>query len=153
MVWARRPINLSAVFSGVHDLSSFSNVKMKITIGPRVYLAVVKVVQAPWRYNKFMTSHEIFFISMKLAIYRFGLFLFIAVLLPRALPGGLHEMTSAVLRRSEPLRADGDNPVPQNHEQDQKPRQDQQQGERMVVRFIREPDPAPEFAVASTGAR
>jgi len=49
---------------------------------------------------------------MKLAIYRFGLFLFIAVL-PRALPGG----------------------------------QQQQQGEQMVIRLIRDPDPAPAFAV------
>src|ERR1700730_14771641 len=45
----------------------------------------------------------IFLRCMKLAIYRFGLFLFIAVLLPRTLPGGPHDVTSAVLRRKEPL--------------------------------------------------
>ena len=56
---------------------------------------------------------EIFLTCMKMAIYRFGLFFFIAVLLPRALPGG----------------------------------QEQQQRGEAVIRFIRDPDPAPEFAV------
>ena len=51
---------------------------------------------------------------MKLALHRFGLFLVIAVLLPRALPSGQEQ---------------------------------QQQGEQMVIRFIRDPDPAAEFAV------
>ena len=86
---------------------------------------------------------------MKLAIYRFGLFLFIAVLLPRALPGGRHEMTSAVLRRNERLNTDGDNPVLQTkaEEQDQTQRQADQQSEQAVIRFIRDPDAAPPFAV------
>jgi cytochrome c biogenesis protein CcmG/thiol:disulfide interchange protein DsbE len=51
---------------------------------------------------------------MKMAIYRFGVLLLIAVLLPRALPG----------------------------------RQEQQQrDEQMIIRFIRDPDVAPAFAV------
>jgi thiol-disulfide isomerase/thioredoxin len=54
----------------------------------------------------------IFLRRMKLAIYRLGLFLIIAVLLPRVLPSG-----------------------------------QEQQGEQMVIRFIRDPDPATEFAV------
>jgi thiol-disulfide isomerase/thioredoxin len=95
----------------------------------------------------------VFFTCMKLAIYRFGLFLFITVLLPGALPGGPHDVTSAVLRRNEPLTADSDNQVPQakSQEQDQaqrqEQRQEQQQGAQAVIRFIRNPDPAPEFAV------
>jgi thiol-disulfide isomerase/thioredoxin len=84
---------------------------------------------------------------MKLAIYRFGLFFFIAVLLPRALPGGRHQVTSAVLGRNEPLNIDGDNLVLQTEAQDQTQPQEQQQGERAVIRFIRDPDAAPPFAV------
>src|ERR1700676_1381175 len=38
----------------------------------------------------------IFLRCMKLAIYRFGVVLFIAVLLPRAMPGGKHEMKRAL---------------------------------------------------------
>jgi thiol-disulfide isomerase/thioredoxin len=43
---------------------------------------------------------EIFLTCMKMAIYRFGLFLFIAVLLPRALPGGQEQQQQgeAVIR-------------------------------------------------------
>ena len=87
---------------------------------------------------------------MKLAIYGFGLFLFIAFLLPRALPGGRHQVTSAVLKKNETLDTPGDNQVLQTkgREQDQTQRQEQQQqGEQMVIRFIRNPDPATEFAV------
>ena len=103
---------------------------MEITIGPRVYLAMVKVMKAPWRYNKFMTSHEIFFISMKLAIYRFGLFLFIAVLLPRASPGGRHEATGAVLTRNETLDIRGDNLALQTKAEEQDQPQQAQQASR-----------------------
>jgi thiol-disulfide isomerase/thioredoxin len=86
---------------------------------------------------------------MKLAIYRFGLFLFIAVLLPRTLPGERHGVTNAVLRRNEPLDTHGDNQVLQtkSQEQDQTQRQAQQQGEQVVIQFIRDPDAAPPFAV------
>jgi thiol-disulfide isomerase/thioredoxin len=86
---------------------------------------------------------------MKLVIYQFWLFLFIAVLLPRALPGGQHKVTSAVLRRNETLDTHGDNLVLQTkaQEQDQTQRQEQEQGEQAVIRFIRDPDAAPPFAV------
>jgi thiol-disulfide isomerase/thioredoxin len=86
---------------------------------------------------------------MTMAIYRFGLFLFIAVFLPRALPGGRHQVTSMVLRTNETLHTHDDNQVPQTRapEQDQTQRQEQQQGEQAVIRFVRDPDAAPEFAV------
>src|SRR6202011_1669866 len=42
------------------------------------------------------TRSGIFLRCMKLAIYRFGVVLFIAVLLPRAMPGGQHEMKRAL---------------------------------------------------------
>src|ERR1700674_4310755 len=82
---------------------------------------------------------EIFLTHMKLAIYRCGLLLFMAVLLPRVVPGGRYEATNVVLRRHEPLRTDGDNLETQP--------QEQQQGEQVVIRFIRDPDAAPPFAV------
>ncbi len=85
---------------------------------------------------------------MKLAVCRFGLFFFIAVLLPSALPGGRHQVTSAVLRWNEPLSADGDNQVLQTKAQEQDQTQPQeQQGEQVVIQFIRDPDAAPPFAV------
>jgi hypothetical protein len=57
----------------------------------------------------------IFLTCMKLAIYRFGVVLFIAVLLPRALPAGQHEMKRAA------LSSDSNNPAlqPKIEEQDQ----------------------------------
>jgi hypothetical protein len=82
---------------------------------------------------------------MKLTIYRFGLVLSIVVLLPRAVPGGRQEVTSTVLRRNEPLSTDGDNLVVQIKAQEQD--QTQGQGEQAVIRFMRDPDAAPEFAV------
>jgi thiol-disulfide isomerase/thioredoxin len=88
---------------------------------------------------------KIFLTCMKLAIYRLGLFLFIAVLLPRVLPGGRQEVTSAVLRRNETLDIHGDNPVLQTMAQEQD--QAQSQAEQAVIRFIRDPDAAPAFAV------
>jgi thiol-disulfide isomerase/thioredoxin len=86
---------------------------------------------------------------MKLPIYRFGLVLFMAVLLPRVMQGGRHEMTSAVSRRNELLSADRDTSVFQTEtqEQDQTQRQVKRQDEQTVIRFIRDPDQAPEFAV------
>jgi thiol-disulfide isomerase/thioredoxin len=68
---------------------------------------------------------------MKPTIYRFGLFLFMVGLLSRAVPAGRHEVTSAVKAQ----------------EQDQMHPQEQQQGEQTVIRFIRDPDAAPPFAV------
>ena len=63
---------------------------------------------------------------MKLAIYGFVLFLVIAILLPRALSGGRHQVTSAVLRKNETLDTPGDNQVLQTkaREQDQTQRQE-----------------------------
>jgi thiol-disulfide isomerase/thioredoxin len=81
---------------------------------------------------------------MKLSIYRVGVVvLFISVLFPRAVPAGQHQV-KRVWRST-----DGDNPVlqPKTQELDQTQRQEQQQGEQVVIRFIRNPDPAPEFAV------
>ena len=101
--------------------------------------------------NPRLARSGIFLRGMKLAIYRFGLFLFIAVLIPRALPGGRQEVTSAGLRRNETLDTHGDNPVPQPKTQEQSPtqapEQRQEQDGEAVIRFIRNPDPAPEFAV------
>jgi thiol-disulfide isomerase/thioredoxin len=82
---------------------------------------------------------EIFLTHMKLAIYRFGLLLFTAVLLPRVVPGVRHEATNVVLRRHERLSTHGDNLETQP--------QEQQQGEQVVIHFIRDPDAAPPFAV------
>jgi thiol-disulfide isomerase/thioredoxin len=45
------------------------------------------------------------------------------------------------------LNIDGDNLVLQTEAQDQTQPQEQQQGERAVIRFIRDPDAAPPFAV------
>jgi thiol-disulfide isomerase/thioredoxin len=88
---------------------------------------------------------EIFLTCMKLVIYRFGLFLFIAVLFPRAVPCGQHEMKTAAW--STP----GDNAVLQAKTQEQNetqaPEQRQEQDGQAVIRFIRDPDVAPEFAV------
>jgi len=80
---------------------------------------------------------------MRLAIYRFRLFLFIAVLLPRVMPAGQHEMKRAA------LTTDGDHAVLQTKTQEQTQTQvpaHRQDGEA-VIRFIRDPDPATEFAV------
>jgi thiol-disulfide isomerase/thioredoxin len=76
---------------------------------------------------------------MKLAIYRCGLLLFMAVLLPRVVPGVRHQATNVVLRRHERLSTDGDNLGTQP--------QEQQHSEQLVIRFIRDPDAAPPFAV------
>src|ERR1700693_1199420 len=95
---------------------------------------------------------EIFSTYMKPAIYRFCLFLFIAVSLSRALPGGRHEVTSPALKRNEPLSTDGNNPT-KAQKQVQTQLQEQQQGEQMVIRFIRDPDPATEFAVKGIDGR
>jgi thiol-disulfide isomerase/thioredoxin len=76
-------------------------------------------------------------------IYRFALVLFMAVLLPRSGPAGQREMKWAA------LTTDGDNQVLQTKalEQDQTQSQAQQRDEQVMIRFIRDPDPAPEFAV------
>jgi thiol-disulfide isomerase/thioredoxin len=81
---------------------------------------------------------EIFLRYMKLAIYRFGLLFFMAVLLPRVVPGVRHQATNLVLRRHERWSTHGDNLETQT--------QEQQQGEQVVIRFIRDPDAAPPFA-------
>ena len=80
---------------------------------------------------------------MKLAIYRFGVVLFIAVLLPRAMPAGQHE-----IKRAAPT-TDSNNPAlqPKIEQQDQMQVQEQRQDGEAVIRFIRDPDPATEFAV------
>jgi thiol-disulfide isomerase/thioredoxin len=80
---------------------------------------------------------------MKLAIYRFELFLFIALLLPRAMPAGQHEMKWVA------LTTDGNNPAlqPKTEGQDQTQAPEQRQDRETVIRFIRDPDPATEFAV------
>ena len=122
-----------------------------------------KVALAPWikltSYEKHLgditnpgaANERVFLTCMKLPIYRFDLLLFIAVLLPRAVPGGRHEVARAVLIRNEFLSTHGDNLVVQTaQEQDQTQQQEQQQGEQAVIRFIRDPDPAPEFAVKAS---
>jgi thiol-disulfide isomerase/thioredoxin len=80
---------------------------------------------------------------MKLAIYRFGLFLVIAVLIPRAMLAGQHEMKRTVLTTDDDTRT----LQPKTEEQDQMQVPQQRQGGEAVIRFIRNPDPAPEFAV------
>ena len=91
---------------------------------------------------------EIFLRCMK-ATYRFGLFLFFAVLSPRALPGGRHELRSMVLGRNETPETQAHNEILQtgSQEQDHTQPQERKQGEQMVIRFIRDPDAAPSFAV------
>ena len=85
----------------------------------------------------------VFLTFMKLAIYRVGVVvLFIAVLFPRAVPAGQHEMKRAALSTDSPLQT-----KTQEQNQMQPPEQGQEQDGQMVVRFIRDPDPAPEFAV------
>jgi len=79
---------------------------------------------------------------MKPGTYRFWLVLFIVVFLPLALPGGRDEGTSAVLRRKAPFTTDGLQ-TRAARTQDKT----QQQGEQVVIRFIRDPDAAPAFAV------
>jgi thiol-disulfide isomerase/thioredoxin len=79
---------------------------------------------------------------MKPGTYRFWLFLFIAAFLPLALPGGRDEGTSAVLRRKAPFTTDA-----LQTRAARTPDQTQQQGEQVVIRFIRDPDAAPAFAV------
>ena len=86
---------------------------------------------------------EIFLTCMKLAIYRVGVVvLFIAVLFPRAVPAGQHEMNRAALSTDSPLQT-----KTQKQNQTQAPEQRQEQDGQMVIRFIRDPDAAPEFAV------
>src|ERR1700688_1546338 len=85
---------------------------------------------------------EIFLTRMKLAIYRVEVVLFIAVLFPRAVPAGQNEMKRAALSTDSPLQT-----KTQKQNQTQPPEQRQEQDGQMVVRFIRDPDSAPEFAV------
>src|ERR1700688_443899 len=85
---------------------------------------------------------EIFLTRMKLAIYRVEVVLFIAVLFPRAVPAGQNEMKRAALSTDSPLQT-----KTQKQNQTQAPEQRQEQDGQIVVRFIRDPDPAPEFAV------
>jgi thiol-disulfide isomerase/thioredoxin len=80
---------------------------------------------------------------MKPGTYRFWLFLFIVVFLSLALPGGRDEGTSAVLRRKAPFTTDG----LQTRAARTQDKTQQQQGEQVVIRFIRDPDAAPAFAV------
>src|ERR1700730_9140742 len=89
----------------------------------------------------------IFLRCMKLAIYRFGVVLFIAVLLPRAMPAGQHE-----IKRAAPT-TDSNNPAlqPKIEQQDQMQVQEQRQDGEAVIRFIRDPDPATGFAVGGSG--
>ena len=89
--------------------------------------------------NSAPAMSRIFLTYMKITIYRFGLLLFVAVLSPRVVPGGRHEATNVVLRRHQRLSTNGDNLETQP--------QEQQQGEQVVIRFIRDPDAAPPFAV------
>ena len=85
---------------------------------------------------------EIFLTRMKLAIYRVAVVvLFIAVLFPRAVPAGQHQMNRAALSTDSALQTK----TQQN--QAQAPEQAQEQDGQMVIRLIRDPDPAPEFAV------
>ena len=79
---------------------------------------------------------------MRLAIYRVGVILFIAVLFPRAVPAGQHEMKRAALSTDSPRQT-----ATQEQNQTQAPEQRQEQDGEMVIRFIRDPDAAPEFAV------
>jgi thiol-disulfide isomerase/thioredoxin len=79
---------------------------------------------------------------MKLAIYRVGVVLFIAVLFPRAVPAAQREMKRAALSTDSPLQT-----TTQEQNQTQAPEQRQEHNGQMVIRFIRDPDPAPEFAV------
>ena len=80
---------------------------------------------------------------MKLAIYRVGVVvLFTAVLFPRAVPAGQHERKRAALSTDSALQTKG-----QEQNQTQAREHGQEQGGQMVIRFIRDPDPAPEFAV------
>src|ERR1700688_3958246 len=85
---------------------------------------------------------EIFLTRMKLAIYRVEVVLFIAVLFPRAVPAGQNEMKRAALSTDSPLQT-----KTQKQNQTQPPEQRQEQDGQMVVRFISDPDSAPEFAV------
>jgi len=80
---------------------------------------------------------------MKLSNYRIRLALFIAVLLPHAVPAGQHDTKRVA------LTTDGDNPGLRLkiEEQDQTQVPEQRQRGEPVIRFIRDPDPAPEFAV------
>src|SRR4029077_20748231 len=80
---------------------------------------------------------------MKPGTYRFWLFLFIVAFLPLALLGGRDEGTSAVLRRKAPFTTDG----LQTRAARTQNKTQQQQGEQVVIRFIRDPDAAPAFAV------
>ena len=81
--------------------------------------------------NPGAANERVFLTCMKLPIYRFGLFLFIAVLLARALPfGGRHEVTSAVLIRNETLDIRGDNLALQTKAEEQDQPQQAQQASR-----------------------
>jgi thiol-disulfide isomerase/thioredoxin len=80
---------------------------------------------------------------MNLMIYGLRLFLFFVALFPPAIPGGQQHMTSAVFRRNELLHILQTN----FREQDQASPPAQQQSEQVVIRFVRDPDAAPSFAV------
>jgi thiol-disulfide isomerase/thioredoxin len=80
---------------------------------------------------------------MNLTIYRLRLFLFAVVLFPPAIPAGQQHMTSAVFRRNELLHILQTN----FREQEQTSPPAKQQSEQVVIRFIRDPEAAPPFAV------
>jgi thiol-disulfide isomerase/thioredoxin len=79
---------------------------------------------------------------MKLAIYGVGVVLFIAVLFPRAVQAGQHEMKRAALSTDSPLQT-----TTQEQNQTQASERRQEQDGQMVIRLVRDPDAAPEFAV------
>jgi thiol-disulfide isomerase/thioredoxin len=83
---------------------------------------------------------EIFLPCMVLVIYILRLLLLVAVLAPRALPAGRREATGVVLRGKDDL-------VLPNKEQQQNQTQGPEQQGETVIRFIRDPDVAPPFAV------
>jgi thiol-disulfide isomerase/thioredoxin len=80
---------------------------------------------------------------MNLTIYRLRLLLFLVVLFPPAIPAGQQHVKSAVFRRNELLHILQTN----FREQDQTSSPAQPQSEQVVIRFIRDPDAAPSFAV------
>jgi thiol-disulfide isomerase/thioredoxin len=84
---------------------------------------------------------------MKLVNYMFGVVLFVAVLLPRAVPARQQDM-----KISAPT-TEGDNPAqqPGTEEENQTQAPAQRQDAEPVIRFIRDPDAAPAFAVLGIG--
>jgi thiol-disulfide isomerase/thioredoxin len=67
---------------------------------------------------------------------------FVAGLFPRAVPAGQHEMKRAAPSTDSPLQT-----KIQEQNQTQAPEQRQEQDGQAVIRFIRDPDAAPNFAV------